>query len=195
MINSNDRNKKTMNSEVSSFIRLFQRNPFRYLFESDIQGELFTRLRQAIPGTLNINGGGNPLTEYDVSITNSEYLSKLDIALLDVEKASLHPVRNHKGLDMHLYDLPVFIGIEIKYRKIGDSIGLESCLRDMAKLRDLSIPTPVILGFIQTESDVRGFFKNKPENAHVREVNIDASLVGINIISPKRRWVVIESTV
>ncbi|HIF9499001.1 TPA: hypothetical protein ACX6SJ_003493 [Photobacterium damselae] len=85
---------------------MFQSNPFRYLYESDIQGELFSRLRQAIPDTLRIAGGGNPLNEYEVSIVNSEYLSRLDIALLDVE---IHPVRNHKGFDIHLYDCPVFI--------------------------------------------------------------------------------------
>lgn len=192
MFYSNDLNLETLNSEVLSFIRLFQSNPFRYLFESDIQGELFARLRQAIPDVLRIAGGGNPLNEYDVSIVNSEYLSRLDIALLDVEKAPLHPVRNHKGFDMHLYDFPVFIGIEIKYRKLGDRMGLESCLRDMAKLRNLSIPTPVVLGFIQAEPDVRSFFRNTPKNAHFREVNIDSALGGINIISPKKRWVVTE---
>ena len=86
----------------------------------------------------------------------------------------------------------MFIGVEIKYRKLGDRMGLESCLRDMAKLRNLSIPTPVVLGFIQAESDVRSFFRNTPENTHVSEVNINSALGDINIISPERRWVVTE---
>ncbi len=194
MFYSNALNLETLNSEVLSFIQLFQSNPFRYLYESDIQGELFSRLRQAIPDTLKIAGGGNPLNEYEVSIVNSEYLSRLDIALLDVEKAPFHPVHNHKGFDIHLYDCPIFIGIEIKYRKLGDHMGLEACFRDMAKLRDLNIPTPVVLGFIQTESDVRAFFRNAPETAHFRKVNIDSAIGGINIISPNRRWVVTENT-
>ncbi|MCA3987360.1 hypothetical protein [Vibrio vulnificus] len=194
MFHSNANNLQTLNSEVLSFLRQFQSNPFRYLFESDIQGELFTQLRHAIPDVLRIAGGGNPLNEYDISIVNSEYLSRLDIALLDVEKAPFHPVRNHKGFDVHLYDCPVFVGIEIKFRKLGDNMGLQSCLRDTAKLRNLSIPTPVILGFIQAESDVRSFFKNAPKNVHFREVNIDAALGIINIISPKRRWIVTENT-
>lgn len=194
MFYSNALNLETLNSEVLSFIRLFQSNPFRYLYESDIQSELLSRLRQAIPDTLRIAGGGNPLNEYEVSIVNSEYLSRLDIALLDVEKAPFHPVRNHKGFDIHLYDCPVFIGIEIKYQKLGDRMGLEACFRDMAKLRNLNIPTPVVLGFIQIESDVRLFFRNAPETAHFREVNIDSAIGGINIISPKRRWVVTENT-
>ncbi len=194
MFYSNALNLKTLNSEVLSFIRLFQSNPFRYLYESDIQSELFSRLRQAIPDTLRIAGGGNPLNEYEVSIVNSEYLSRLDIALLDVEKAPFHPVRNHKGFDIHLYNCPVFIGIEIKYQKLGDHMGLEACFRDMAKLRNLNIPTPVVLGFIQIESDVRLFFRNAPETAHFREVNIDSVIGGINIISPNRRWVVTENT-
>ncbi|MGR5367959.1 hypothetical protein ACWU37_21595 (plasmid) [Photobacterium damselae subsp. damselae] len=194
MFYSNDLNLETLNSEVLSFIRLFQSNPFRYLYESDIQSALFSRLRQAIPDTLRIAGGGNPLNEYEVSIVNSEYLSRLDIALLDVEKAPFHPVRNHKGFDIHLYDCPVFIGIEIKYQKLGDRMGLEACFRDMAKLRNLNIPTPIVLGFIQIESDVRLFFRNAPKTAHFREVNIDSAIGGINIISPKRRWVVTENT-
>ncbi len=194
MFYSNALNLETLNSEVLSFVQLFQSNPFRYLYESDIQGELFSRLRQAIPDTLRIAGGGNPLNEYEVSIVNSEYLSRLDIALLDVEKVPFHPVRNHKGFDIHLYDCPVFIGIEIKYQKLGDRMALESCLQDMENLRNLKIPTPVVLGFIQTESDVRLFFRNAPETAHFREVNIDSAIGGINIISPKRRWVVTENT-
>ncbi|HIF9499207.1 TPA: hypothetical protein ACX6SJ_003717 [Photobacterium damselae] len=194
MFYSNDLNLETLNSEVLSLIQLFQSNPFRYLYESDIQGELFSRLRQAIPDTLRIAGGGNPLNEYEVSIVNSEYLSRLDIALLDVEKAPFHPVRNHKGFDIHLYDCPVFIGIEIKYRKLGDRMALESCLQDMEKLRNLNIPIPVVLGFIQTEYDVRLFFRNTSETAHFKEVNINSALGGINIISPNRRWVVTENT-
>ncbi len=73
-------------------------------------------------------------------------------------------------------------------------MGLEACFRDMAKLRNLNIPTPVVLRFIQTESDVRLFFRNAPETAHFRKVNIDSAIGGINIISPKRRWVVTENT-
>lgn len=190
---SNKRNLETLNSEALSFIKLFQTNPFQYLYESDIQSELFTRFRQAIPTVLRIPGSGNPLSEYGVSVVNSEYLSRLDIALLDVEKALVHPVRKHKGLDMHLYDIPVFIGIEIKYQKLGDSMGLESCLRDMAKLRSLNIPTPVVLGFIQSETDVLSFFSNPPQNTHFKEVNFDSAIEEINIISPKRRWIVIEN--
>lgn len=191
MMLSNNHTLESVNSEVLKFIRLFQSNPFRYLYESDIQGELFSRLREAIPGTLTIAGEGRPHHEYVVSVVNTEYLSRIDIACLDIEKAAHHKPRNHKGFDMHLYDIPVYTGIEIKYRKLGDRFGLDSCLSDLKKLQDLNIPHPVVLGFIQSESDVEAFFSNLPESIECAKTSLDAPITTINIVSPKCRWDVI----
>ncbi len=55
---SNDHTLKAVNSEVLKLIYLFQMNPFRYLYESDIQCDIFSRLREAIPSTLTIAGEG-----------------------------------------------------------------------------------------------------------------------------------------
>lgn len=64
MMLSNNHTLESVNSEVLKFIRLFQSNPFRYLYESDIQCELFSRLREAIPGALTVVGEGRPHNEY-----------------------------------------------------------------------------------------------------------------------------------
>lgn len=188
---SNDHTLKAVNSEVLKLIYLFQMNPFRYLYESDIQCDIFPRLREAIPGSLTIAGEGNPNHEYSVSVVNTEYLSRIDIACLDIDRSAHHEPRNHKGSDMHLYDIPVFTGIEIKYRKLGDRFGLDSCLSDLKKLQDLNIPHPVVLGFIQSESDVEAFFSNLPENIEYTEASFNAPLTTINIVSPEHRWDVI----
>ncbi|MCE9679384.1 hypothetical protein LZP69_09380 [Shewanella sp. AS1] len=187
---SNDKILNSVNLELLKFISLFQDNSFRYLFESDVQCELLSRLRQAIPGTLKIPGLGKPLQEYNISIVNSEYLNRIDIACLDIDKAAYHEMRNHKGFDMHLYDIPVYAGIEIKFRKIGDIFRLDSCLRDLEKLQKLNIPNPIILGFIQLESDVEAFFSHSPANICYTQVDKDTPLSTVNIISPKRRWAV-----
>ena len=103
-------------------------------------------------------------TSYITLLINcEEYLRKIDIACLDIEKAAHQKSRSHKGFVMHLYDIPVFAGIEIKYRKLGDQFGLDSCQRNLKKLQDLNVPHPVVLDFIQSEFDVEAFFSNLPK--------------------------------
>ena len=101
---------------VNQFIKEYQKNPFHYLYEADIQHHLFMMLRE------NINDGyifenkkykaHSNHKEFDISLINSEYLRKIDIVCLDPKK-----IDENKDL----WKQPVLVGIELKFVPFNDN--------------------------------------------------------------------------
>lgn len=173
---------------ILRLIKEFQSGPYRFMYESDIQFSLASKMKTAIPETKKVKGTGHPLMEYELAIVNTEYGSRVDISCLDLEKETAK--RQHKGNDIYVYEQPLLVGIEIKYLKLGDKFGIHKCIDDYSKLENLKVPHPYILGFIQNEKDVELFFSGDSLNYEFTEINVDdfEPLSEMIIVSPKKIW-------
>lgn len=133
----------------------FQENPYAFLFEEDIRATLFHEIRKRIPEEMTVSGTGAPEQEYRLRRVYCEYNKKIDIACLKSDsKASL---TRHKGTDTFIYNLPVEIGIELKYRKIGDRFSLQESIKDYNKLRNNDVTHCLALAFVQDENGLSDF--------------------------------------
>lgn len=188
MLISNAKVSEATESSTLELIKIFQRSPYNFLYESDLQAWLFSKMRSLIPESISIEGTGKPMDKYELSIVNTEYWKRIDIACLDVERVQTHPVRIHGGHDIHIHDVPILIGIEIKYRKMGDRFDLKACIADFNKLNTLQIPEPLVLGFIQSDKDIDSFFSDNLTDYTAVYVEPMEPLSTINIVSPTRRW-------
>lgn len=185
---SNNEIREVVEKSIIELFDSFQAAPYSYLYESDIQSILYSEIKRKLPHLIGVSGTGHPHEKYNISVVHTEYFKKIDIACIDVERYFEHPTRIHKGSDIHLYDLPILQGIEIKYRKLGDKFGIKACLSDMTKLQNIGIKEPVILGFIQNDADVDDFFSSGKIGIIAIEEKINHPLSRINIVSPTRRW-------
>lgn len=174
---------------VREVIHAFQKNPYQFLYESDLQSSLYAAIKKLLPGTVSVQGTGHPLANYELAPVYTEYGQRIDIACLDVESAQAHPTRIHAGIDTHIWELPVLVGIEIKYRKLGDRyICIDKCLADHDKLIALRVDNPLVLGFIQHAQDVDCFFDTMHDRwARTQPTDADP-LWGVIIIAPNKVW-------
>ena len=177
---------------ISSVINSFQKNTYSFLYESDIQAMIFAKARGCLPQTIKINGTGNPLHKYEIPIVNTEYYKKIDIVCLDVSASNSREAKTHKGLDMGMYDLPIQIGVEIKYRKQGDCFTYNKCENDLEKLRKMNVKIPIIIGFIQNKESVDDFFCNFRGSRTPIDLSLLSSYItkGSIIISSDDVWYV-----
>ncbi len=152
---------------ISTVVSSFQNNnnPYAYLYESDIQSHLFFELRREIPEVVNVpkKGGG----VYSLALVYTEYLEKIDIVCLDpeaIEKRGEELIKPYKNNDTYIYNLPVFVGIELKYICMGYRKGIDIVKRDQKKLEDLQnrqkIQNWLTLTFIQRFEEAEIFEKN-----------------------------------
>lgn len=124
--------KDTVLKGINDFIRdHFSPNPYLYLFENDIQSHLFCILRERINEKLLVN-------KYIIDLIHTEYADRIDLVCLDAE-STLEKYRNNKNITFHkthLANLPLLLGIEIKYLALGYSKDYcELCRLDELKLR------------------------------------------------------------
>ncbi len=136
---------------IVELVSRFQEQPYTFLFESDLQAYLYASLRSRLSEHLEVHGSGNPEHTYKTGIVHTEYWKRIDIVCLDPESEQCSKIRIYKGSDLHIYELPILVGIELKYRKMGDIFGLSSCLADLKKLNDNIIQFLVVLGFLQNQ--------------------------------------------
>lgn len=185
-INSNSEIEQKVVESIEWLIGEFQQAPYRFLYESDLQAMLLYDLRCRINTSIQIPRKArseNADIFYKLDVVNSEYKSKIDIACIDLEEVTESAANPHKGFDTYIYNLPVFAGIELKYRKMGDIFGFESCVCDFNKLEALSVPRPFILGFLQDEKDVKSFLYRKPAEWVCSTVSGDVQAGVIAIIT------------
>jgi hypothetical protein len=118
---------------INDFIRdHFSPNPYLYLFENDIQSHLFCILRERINEKFKVNN-------HILDLIYTEYANKFDLVCLDAESTSQKYPCNDKNINFHktdLANLPLLLGIEIKYLALGPSKDYcEQCRLDELKLR------------------------------------------------------------
>lgn len=143
---------------VNGVVGRFKRNPYNFLFEADLQADLLMQLRNKISGTVTVPRLSDPGGTYDLSLVYSEYGKRIDIVCLDAAQVPHRDeLERFKGFDTYIYDLPVLIGIELKYLKMGDRFDFEACAMDYQKLKNLRVKFPLVLGFVQEEENVLPF--------------------------------------
>ena len=169
---------------VESIIQEFQDNPYAFLYEEDIRATLFCKLRNRIPGRRVVHGNGKPESEYCLRSIYCEYGGKIDIACLKSGQTEEHRA-SYKGFDTFIYNLPVEIGIELKYRKIGDNFMVDKALADHHKLVRLGVENALVLAFIQSEQDIDNFLGfEEPENTGLK--SFSSGLNGVFVISKNK---------
>jgi|GEM_PF-5353353 len=159
-------NEEVEQVALESILRLigeFKREPYHFLFESDLQATLLYHLRSRVSTTIAIPRSNGTPPPYRLNVVCSEYLKKFDIACVDLVLAKGCSTEQRKGFDIYIYNLPVFVGIELKYRKMGDPFGFNSCVADFDKLVKWKVPRRFVLGFIQDEAAVNAFLQTVPK--------------------------------
>jgi len=123
-------------SSVNGFTKTFQGSLFDYLYESDIQFTLFTKLRSDINEHVTVVGINEPY--YKLNYIYSEYLQAFDLCCLnadEIKKLTKEDVLlNHKGHDDYLYKLPLLVAIELKLIKGKRKGNFQIFLKDEEKL-------------------------------------------------------------
>ena len=177
-------------SAINSVINDFHKNPYVFLYESDIQFALFSALRKRITGYVEVPGtGGN---KYILNLVYSEYLDKIDIVCFDPEtisKLDASSLKQNKGYDTYIYSLPVLLGIELKYVWMGYKKGFNILEQDYLKLtRKPStmerIENWIVLGFIQREEETKSFMRDAENQCRLLSVNSVDYINGIYIVTP-----------
>ncbi len=179
---------------IVELISRYQRQPYAFLFESDLQAGLYASLCSRLSEPAEVHGSGNPEHTYKTGIVHTEYWRRIDIVCLDPESVQWSRIRTHKGSDVHIYELPILVGIELKYRKMGDLFGLSSCLADLKKLNDNKIQFPVVLGFLQNQSYEADFFSGYTPGWDYKEVPEIDPFGSVHVISPGKVWKIHIST-
>lgn len=171
---------------INQLVKDFQKNPYLYLYESDIQSALFGLLRNRITETINIpgnNGRGYPL-----SVIYSEYLEKIDLVCIDSGNLENVDPSPNKGFETYIYNLPLLVGIELKYSKMGDGFSLIRRVRaDYDKLKSLEkIKHKLAIGFIQNETQEEMFCREIENGGAEMVAGQLKSLDGMYVVTPSK---------
>jgi hypothetical protein len=150
---------------ANNVVDRFRQNPYAYLFESDLQADLFAELRREIVTTVPVPlkpvaGAGSARTA-NVHLVCSEYFSRFDVAILDPEKLVVLSGEDIREDSYRLYNLRVWAAVELKYRKAGDRFGVITSIADLDKLqRQLSGDAScngLALAFLQQSESLNDF--------------------------------------
>lgn len=118
----------------------FKKNPFNFLYESSIQGRLYSLLYDELQNEIKIIKSANKTllnkTEAEICIVQTEYPSviRFDIAFIDKEG---HPP-NESLKNESFWIQPINFAIEIKYAQLGDNVEYKSleAKMDILKIED-----------------------------------------------------------
>ncbi len=177
---------------INAVIKDFQTNPYSFLYESDLKCALFSDLRKRIYATVNV-----PRTaegQYELDLIYTEYLEKIDIVCLDpqgiaeLNRASFSP---NKGYDTYIYNLPILVGIELKYIWMGSKIGFNILEQDCLKLSEKSsqlekIRNWLALCFIQRKEEAEPFIDNMKQSCDAYDVMVAEQLDTFYVVTPDR---------
>ncbi len=138
-----------LHQTIAELVQRFQRNPFDFLYERDLQAMLFALLVEGFGSeTIVMKGGWRDATEYGDSDTvstvpvKSEYpaSSRFDVAIIDPEALRTYDeaLWRAEGLKSDAFwNQPVLAAVELKYCQLGDRQELRraGCDSDIDKLR------------------------------------------------------------
>lgn len=168
--------KKDVQAGIHGFLAKFQGLPFHYMSESDIQAELFVRIRDQINWGIDLEHESMKHHSFrkTIDLINTEYSERIDIVCLDPllaqEEIRKRENRSSKLSDF-LWRLPVLIGIEIKLVRFDDfKKGIDFCREDAKKLKDFGEkqkrnhnlkPSWLMLCFFQNSEALKKMVENE----------------------------------
>jgi len=140
-----DEVRSSAEKAISDLIALYQRNPWDFLYESDIQGALSGRLRAALPADLSVPDG-SITRHFNRSKTEYPSSERFDAAIVAPEIGSDAYTQSPCGYcdeDMRIWQLPVLIAVELKhlvrgFRAAMQYSGLEADIVKMDNYRSRS---------------------------------------------------------
>ncbi len=179
---------------INAVIKDFQTNPYSFLYESDIKCALFSDLRKRICETVNVpmTAGG----QYKLNLIYTEYHEKIDVVCLDPEeiaeeinRGSFFPSKGKH--DTYIYNLPILVGIELKYIWMGSKMGFNKLKQDCLKLSELSgfgkkIRNWLALCFIQREEEAEPFISDMEKTCEANDVMVVEQLDSFYVVTPDR---------
>ncbi|MCA6062965.1 hypothetical protein [Thalassolituus marinus] len=183
---------------INSLAISFQRYPFKYLLESDIQCDLFGRLRLEINEKISVPSSSE--SDYTLDLINSEYLDRFDLCCLNadvIESMSESDFQPNGKYDEYIYHLPVLLAIELKYikgkyRQKGD---FQKFLNDADKIRNSKfrskVSSSLCICFIQDES-VFSYHKSTYGNCVFTEVDSISELDNLYVVTPSSVYCVVK---
>lgn len=165
---------------LKTVILEFQDNPYAFLYEEDIRATLFHEIRKRISDEITVAGTGRPEQQYRLRGVYCEYGKKIDIACLKMD--SQIDSKPHKGQDTFIYNIPVEIGIELKYRKIGDSFTVQESIKDYEKLKGIDVTNGLAIAFVQNDKELPGFL-GSVASTHTEWLSHTDNLDGIFVVT------------
>ncbi len=131
--------------------------------------------------------------QYKLDLIYTEYLEKIDIVCLDpqgiaeLSRASFSP---NKGYDTYIYNLPILVGVELKYIWMGSKIGFNMLEKDCLKLSELEevkkVKNWLALCFIQRKEEAEPFIDNMKQTHEANEVVVAEQLDTFYVVTPDR---------
>ncbi|MBU2738296.1 hypothetical protein [Acidithiobacillus concretivorus] len=165
---------------IKTVILEFQDNPYAFLYEEDIRATLFYEIRKRISGEIEVAGRGNPEQKYRLRGVYCEYGKKIDIACLKMD-SQIDP-KPHRGQDTFIYNIPVEIGIELKYRKIGDNFTVQESIKDYDKLKGIDVTNCLAIAFVQNDKELPDFL-GSVASTHAEWLPYTKNLDGIFVVT------------
>lgn len=144
----------------------FRMNPYRFLYEFDIQSMLFCHLRKCVPASIRVRGSRK---EYVLGLVYTEQPRQhheIDLACLDpVMVATTESYNRDHSNDNFIYQLPLLLGVDLKYAVMGLTANFcnpdKSCLKDWKNLQAIKegLKHCLVLGFLQSTEIADCFYK------------------------------------
>lgn len=173
---------------VTAVVSQFQDNPYKFLYERDIQCALFSELRRGISETVSVprTGQGN----YTLDLIYSEYGEKIDLVCLDhdaITKLGRENLTTSRGHDIYIYNLPILVAIELKYVIMGYNKGFNILEEDYKKISVLeSVKNSLALCFLQSDRDAEAFYKDMVRQSSSTSISKIERLNMLYAVSPTK---------
>lgn len=197
-VTTNDQALQETLKSIRWLISEFQREPYHFLYESDLQAALMCDMRSRINTTIAVRRSAPSQPPYRLNLVSSEYSGvpsgkgvHIDVACIDIALAQKYPLKAPDDTDIYIYQLPVSVGVELKYCKMGDrplrsDWSFDACVADFTKLERLKLPHGIVLGFVQDDGVADTFLKGAPKDWICSSKSGEPKAGAIVIISPER---------
>jgi len=188
MVNSSVKLRNRLLRSINNIIWDFQKYPYSYLYERDIQCALFAEMRKEASQMVSVLGNNGET--YILNLIYSEYACKghkerIDLVCLNPDKLAGVEQKQYKKEDTFIYGLPIFAAIEIKYVAMGYfNKDINISFQDYDKLLKMgSMENRLALCFRQRDDDMSNFFEGYKSDG---KMNTVCSLNGVYAITPNR---------
>ncbi len=180
--------KSRVLDSVNVVVSQFQENPYKFLYERDIQCALFSELRRGISETVSVPRTGQ--CNYTLDLIYSEYGNKIDLVCLDhdaITKLGRENLPKSKSHDIYIYDLPILIAIELKYVMMGYNKGFNILEEDYKKISVLKrVKNSLALCFLQSDREAEDFYADMARQSSCTSISKIDCLNMVYAVSPTK---------